>query len=59
MSEKAIRKVIENFSSFKTTLETPEVMNSFKSLVTKIKKSHKTEIKNLGEELEEKVLNSN
>ena len=48
MNEKAIRKVIENFSSFKTTLETPEVMNSFKSLVTKIKTCQQKDGKKVG-----------
>lgn len=36
MNEKGLRKLIECFPDFKKTLETPDVMASFKNLVSKV-----------------------
>ncbi len=56
-SEKSLRKVIDSFDNFHEKLVDPTVFDHFKYLINKLKK--KSELKNLTEEWETRVLNFN
>ena len=36
INEKGLRKILENFDVLRKTLQTPEVNNSFRNLITKV-----------------------
>jgi condensin complex subunit 1 len=55
INEKGLRKILESFEGIKKTLSTAEVNNNFKNLLTKLRRSGKSDHKSLIDELEQKI----